>query len=122
MAYIHPRRRATNSSVPVTSIVPPTIIANAHSASATGRPPTFIPQAPKIFVSGEVKSPGAYPFSPGLTVRQLVILAGGLTEDGSATRIRAIRKGEDGKTREVKIQMDDLVTLGDTLLVKAKLF
>lgn len=82
----------------------------------------FIPQAPKIFVSGEVKSPGAYPFSPGLTVRQLVILAGGLSEDGSATRIRAIRKGGDGKTREVKIQMDDLVQPGDTLLVKAKLF
>lgn len=82
----------------------------------------FIPQAPKIYVSGEVKSPGAYPFSPGLTVRQLLILAGGLTEDGSATRIRAIRKGEDGKAREVKIQMDDLVKLGDTLLVKAKLF
>jgi polysaccharide biosynthesis/export protein len=82
----------------------------------------FIPQAPRIYVSGEVKSPGAYPFSPGMTVRQLVILAGGLTEDGSSTRIRAIRKGEDGKAREVKIQMDDLVVLGDTLLVKAKLF
>jgi polysaccharide export outer membrane protein len=82
----------------------------------------FIPQAPRIFVSGEVKSPGAYPFTPGMTVRQLVILAGGLTEDGSATRIRAIRKGDDGKTREVKIQMDDPITLGDTLLVKAKLF
>lgn len=82
----------------------------------------FIPQAPKIYVSGEVKSPGAYPFSPGMTVRQLLILAGGLTEDGSSSRIRAIRKGEAGKTREVKIQMDDAVQLGDTLLVKAKLF
>jgi len=82
----------------------------------------FIPQAPRIYVSGEVKSPGAYPFSPGMSVRQLVILAGGLTEDGSATRIRAIRKGEDGKAREVKVQMDDAVRPGDTLLVKAKLF
>jgi polysaccharide export outer membrane protein len=93
-------------------------------ANLTLRPndTVFIPQAPKIFVSGEVKSPGAYPFSPGLTVRQLVILAGGLTEDGSSGRIRVIRKGEDGKTREVKIQLDETVTPGDTLLVKSKLF
>lgn len=82
----------------------------------------FIPQAPRIFVSGEVKSPGAYAFNPGMTVRQLLILAGGLTEDGSSSRIRAIRKGEDGKSREVKIQMDDLVQLGDTLLAKSRLF
>jgi polysaccharide export outer membrane protein len=82
----------------------------------------FIPQAPKIFVSGEVRSPGAYPFSPGMTVRQVVVLAGGLTEDGSSGRIRVIRRGEDGKTRELKIKMDDAIVPGDTLLVKAKLF
>ncbi len=82
----------------------------------------FIPQAPKIFVSGEVRTPGAYAFSPGITVRQVLILAGGLTEDGSQGRIRVIRKGDDGKTRELKIKMDETILAGDTLLVKSKLF
>src|SRR4029079_19708312 len=43
----------------------------------------FIPQAPSIFVSGEVRSPGAYAFRPGLTVRQAISLAGGFTERSS---------------------------------------
>ena len=57
-----------------------------------------------------------------MTVRQVVILAGGLTEDGSSGRIRVIRRGEDGKSRELKIKMDDAIVPGDTLLIKAKLF
>ena len=32
----------------------------------------FVPQAPKVFVSGEVKSPGAYGWFPGMTTRQLI--------------------------------------------------
>jgi polysaccharide export outer membrane protein len=81
----------------------------------------FIPQAPKVFVSGEVRNPGAYPFSPGTTVRQAISLAGGLTEDGSSGRIRVVRT-IDGKSREVKIKLEDSVQPGDTIVVKSKLF
>lgn len=81
----------------------------------------FVPQAPKVFVSGEVRTPGAYPFLPGTTVRQAISLAGGLTSDGSSGRIRVVREVE-GKTREVKIKLDDPVEPGDTIVVKAKLF
>jgi polysaccharide export outer membrane protein len=81
----------------------------------------FIPQAPKVFVSGEVRNPGAYPFSPGTTVRQAISLAGGLTEDGSSGRIRVVRT-VDGKSREVKIKLEDSVQPGDTIVVKSKLF
>jgi polysaccharide export outer membrane protein len=81
----------------------------------------FVPQAPKVFISGEVRSPGAYPLTPGTTVRQLIILAGGLTEDGSSGRIRVLRM-VDGRGRETKIGLDDPVQPGDTILVKAKLF
>lgn len=81
----------------------------------------FVPQAPKVFVSGEVRTPGAYPFLPGTTVRQAISLAGGLTSDGSSGRIRVVREVE-GKTKEVKIKLDDPIQPGDTIVVKAKLF
>jgi polysaccharide export outer membrane protein len=81
----------------------------------------FIPQAPRVFVSGEVRSPGAYPFNPGTTVRQAISLAGGFTEDGSSGRIRVVREVA-GKTTQVKIKLDEPILPGDTIVVKAKLF
>jgi len=81
----------------------------------------FVPQAPKVFVSGEVRNPGAYPFAPGTTVRQAISLAGGFTEDGSSGRIRVVRAVE-GKSRELKIKLDEAVQPGDTIVVKSKLF
>ena len=81
----------------------------------------FIPQAPKVFVSGEVRNPGAYPFASGTTVRQAISLAGGFSEDGSSGRIRVVREIA-GKTTQVKIKLDEPVLPGDTIVVKAKLF
>jgi polysaccharide export outer membrane protein len=81
----------------------------------------FVPEAPQVFVSGEVRNPGAYSYRPGLSVRQLVSMAGGLTPEGSLGRLRAIRK-KDGRSREVKIGLDDPVQPGDTLVVRRKLF
>ena len=81
----------------------------------------FVPLAPKVFVSGEVRNPGAYPFAARTTVRQAISLAGGLTEDGSSGRIRVVRTVE-GKSRELKIKIDDPIQPGDTIVVKSKLF
>jgi len=81
----------------------------------------FVPLAPKVFVSGEVRNPGAYPFAPGTTVRQAISLAGGLTEDGSSGRIRVVRTVA-GRSREVKIKLEDAIQPGDTIVVKSKLF
>ena len=81
----------------------------------------FVPQAPKVFVSGEVRNPGAYPYSPGMTARQLISVAGGLTQYGSDGRLRVVR-GTGGKTREDKIKLDEAIQAGDTLVVRRKLF
>lgn len=81
----------------------------------------FIPVAPRVFVSGQVRNPGAFPFSPGTTVRQAISLAGGLTEDGSSGRVRVVRE-VNGKPKETKIRLDDRIEPGDTIIVKAKLF
>jgi polysaccharide export outer membrane protein len=81
----------------------------------------FIPQAPKVFVSGEVRNPGAYSYAPGMTVRQAISLAGGFTEHASSGRLRVVRQS-DGKAREIKVKIDDVVKPGDTLVVKESWF
>jgi polysaccharide export outer membrane protein len=81
----------------------------------------FVPQAPKIFVSGEVRNPGAYAFFPDITARQLISLAGGLTQYGSDGRLRIVRTA-GGKSEEGKIRLDDPIGPGDTLVVRRKLF
>jgi polysaccharide export outer membrane protein len=81
----------------------------------------FVPQAPKVFVTGEVRSPGAYGWFPGMTTRQLISVAGGLTPDGSDGRLKVVRQ-VDGKSQEDKIKLDDAVKPGDTLVVRRRLF
>ena len=79
----------------------------------------FVPPAPKVYVTGEVRSAGAYAFSPGTTVMQAISLAGGFTEYASSGRIRITRK-VDGKTRKVSVELDDLVRADDQRLTPAQ--
>jgi polysaccharide export outer membrane protein len=81
----------------------------------------FVTQAARIFVTGEVRNAGAFAYSPGLTVRQAISVAGGLTPDGSAGRLRVIR-AVDGRSKETRAKLDDEVLPGDTIVVKSKLF
>jgi polysaccharide export outer membrane protein len=81
----------------------------------------FVAPAPRFFVLGEVRSPGAFPFEPGLTVRQAISMAGGFSPDASTSRIRIIRE-VDGNSKEVKVDLDDLFRPGETIIVKARLF
>ena len=92
-----------------------------HNVALQPNDTVFVPEAPQVFVSGEVRNPGAYAYQPGLSVRQLVSMAGGLTPEGSMGRLRAVRK-KDGKSKEEKIGVDDPIQPGDTLVVKRKLF
>lgn len=81
----------------------------------------FVTQAPRIFVTGEVRNPGAITFFPGVTVRKAINTAGGFSADAATGKIRVVREVE-GKTKELKISIDDPVEPGDTIIVKAKLF
>jgi len=72
-----------------------------------------------VFVNGQVKTPGSFPFQPGLTVRKAVSLAGGLTERASDKRISVIVEGKPGKR---DISMDDEVGPGDIVTVEESFF
>ena len=54
-------------------------------------------------------------------MRQAISVAGGLTPDGSAGRLRVIR-AVDGRSKETRAKLDDEVLPGDTIVVKSKLF
>jgi polysaccharide biosynthesis/export protein len=81
----------------------------------------FVTQAARIFVTGEVRTPGAITFWPEATIRKAINTAGGFTADAATGRIRVVRE-IDGKAKELKVNLDDPVLPGDTIIVKAKLF
>jgi polysaccharide export outer membrane protein len=80
-----------------------------------------VPKAQSVFVSGQVKLPGAYAVEPGTTVLQVLSLAGGLTERGADSRVR-IQRMIKGKLKEVKAKLTDPVQPGDTIIVPQKFF
>jgi polysaccharide export outer membrane protein len=81
----------------------------------------FVSAAAKIYITGEVRAPGAFLFQAGITVRQAISLAGGLSLDGSSSRVQVVRKAGSGTTRS-KIGIDELVQPADTIVVRAKMF
>jgi polysaccharide biosynthesis/export protein len=81
----------------------------------------IVPAAERYYVSGFVKTPGSFVLRPGMTVRQAVAEAGGLTERGSTRGMKIIRKDKDGKEIEVDARMSDLVKPNDTIRVRQRL-
>ena len=81
----------------------------------------FVPKVDTVFISGHVGSPGEYPIRKGMTVRQVLSLAGGVTDRGSSRRIQILRK-VDGKDRTVDVREDDVVQPNDTIVVRERFF
>ncbi|MCC5888480.1 MAG: polysaccharide export protein [Gammaproteobacteria bacterium] len=74
-----------------------------------------------FFIYGAVRSPGGFPFQPGLSVRQAVAVAGGFTERASRNRIVVVRDG-DASGNEQSISLDQTVQPGDTITVRESFF
>ena len=85
----------------------------------------YFPPARQVYVSGQVARPGPYKFQEGMTVLQVLTLAGGVTPRGAAGRARIVRTvKEDGadQRRELKARMEDLVEPDDTIVVPERFF
>ncbi len=80
-----------------------------------------VQKARSVYVFGQVKSPGAYPIDKDTTVLQALSLAGGVTDRGSTGRIKVVR-AVDGKKKELKVKLTDLVEPGDTVIVAERFF
>jgi len=84
----------------------------------------------KVFITGEVAKPGAYPLASSMTVMQLIAIAGGINEFAEANGISVMRV-EAGKTRTFKFEYKDVakgkkpeqnivLKPGDTVVVPEK--
>lgn len=81
----------------------------------------YITAYQKIFIEGEVNTPGAFPYRPGLTVRQAIALAGGFTDLAAKNRIYIISSNDaEGKRR--RVALNEPVAPGDIIIIDESFF
>lgn len=80
----------------------------------------FIPETGQCFIDGAVRKPGTYPLRNGMTITEVITLAGGLAGYADSDKIKLIRHMGNGKERQVlSLSYNDLQSgVGDTLLIK----
>jgi polysaccharide export outer membrane protein len=91
------------------------------AAMVRDRDTVYVPRASTVFVYGQVRNPGLYPVTQGTTVRQALSLAGGAAEFGAVNRVRVLRF-ENGQEQEIKVELNDVVKPGDTIVVPERFF
>jgi polysaccharide biosynthesis/export protein VpsN len=74
-----------------------------------------------FFVNGQVEKPGGYPFSPGLTVRKAISIAGGFKERASKEKISVIHDDDPTGTAK-RIDLNAPVRPGDILTIEESFF
>jgi len=72
-----------------------------------------------FYIGGEIKSPGGYPYRPGLTVQQAITVGGGPTDYASKTKFLILR---EGRTDPQPATATTQVRPGDTITVLEGLF
>jgi len=73
------------------------------------------------YVYGAVNRPGGYTWEPGLTVRKLITLAGGLKERASGSKWFLVPEGGNEASRQ-RVNEDDPINPGDSLTVEESFF
>jgi polysaccharide export outer membrane protein len=86
-----------------------------------------------ITVIGQVAKPQSVPYKEGMTVLDVVLAVGGLTDFAAGNRAKLVRKDQNGKEATIKVHLQDLlrkgkmsenltVRPGDVLVVPEALF
>ncbi len=65
-----------------------------------------------VKVVGQVTHPDSVPYHDGMTVLDVVLKVGGLTQYAAGNRAKLVRT-ENGKTREIRVRLDRLMQKGD---------
>jgi polysaccharide export outer membrane protein len=74
-----------------------------------------------FYATGEVKKPGRYPYEDGMTVLMAVTTAGGFTDKASHRRTHILRHRNNTK-EQIKIDLNDPIRPGDTIVVPESWF
>ena len=73
------------------------------------------------FINGQVEKPGGYQYSPGLTVRKAVSIAGGFRERASKEKIYIISDDDRSQTPK-RVDQNTVVKPGDIITVEESFF
>ena len=78
------------------------------------------------FVRGEIRQPGRFPLTSGITITQAIAAAGGYTEYANPRRVEIIRGGEtievNARDKEQNPELDREVKVGDVIIVRRSIF
>ena len=72
----------------------------------------FVVTFAKVFISGEVKKPGAYELSKPLTIMESITIAGGFSEHANKKKVKLIRKIDGVKETRV-IDISSFINKGN---------
>ena len=75
-----------------------------------------------FYVYGEVQRPGSYRVETDMTLRQALAQGGGPTARGSERRLTLYRRGADGRTTSMNLNLNELVRPDDVLFIGESLF
>lgn len=85
----------------------------------------------RVTVLGQVKSPGSFPFQPGMTLVQAISQAGGMTALGLVDQVRLTRVLKDQRSITVIVDLeainsgqleDILLQAGDRIFIEERVF
>ena len=82
----------------------------------------YIQKAKLVYMSGEIRRPGAYKCDNATSVIQVITLAGGFTDKAAPTKIKLIRKTNGHEEIFEKVNMDFLVAPDDIIVVPESFF
>ena len=70
-----------------------------------------------VYVSGQVRSPGAFPLTKNMTIRDAIAHGGGMTDMGSDKKLKLFRKDVEikGVKLETPLQAGDILQIGERL-------
>jgi polysaccharide export outer membrane protein len=74
-----------------------------------------------FYVNGMVEKPGGYAYSPGMTVRKAISIAGGFKERASRDKINIIREDDPQQTAR-RVDLNTAVGPGDILTIEESFF
>jgi len=66
----------------------------------------------KVYVAGEVNTPGMLEYRGGLTLVQAIMEAGGFLNTARASHVLVIRRGSEGQPLGSQVDVDDILTDG----------
>ena len=66
----------------------------------------------EVKIIGQVRTPQGLPYRDGMTALDLVLAVGGITEFAAGNRAKVVRV-VDGKRKEIKLRLEDLINKGD---------